>query len=85
MSFRQLAERLGYTQSYLARRFKTAGIPTRPSGRPLTTPAPEVDPAEIVRLRAAGESFPAIARALGVSTDMARDRYLRATGRPRRS
>lgn len=85
MSFSQVAATLGYTKSYVARRFRKAGLPARPSGRPLTTPAPDIDPADIVRLRAAGCSFPQIAAKLDLSTDSARDRYLIATGRPRRS
>lgn len=85
LSFRQVGERLGFTQSYVAGRFRREGIPRRPSGRPSPTPAPEVDPAEIVRRKEAGESFVAIAAALGISGDMARDRYLQAAALPRRA
>ena len=85
LSFRQVGERLGFTQSYVAARFRREGIPRRPSGRPLPTPAPEVDPAEIVRRKQAGETFVLIAAALGISRHMARDRYLLAVGRARRA
>ena len=85
MSFSQVAAELGCTKSYVARRFREAGLAARPSGRPLTTPAPDVDPVDIVRLRDAGCSYPQIAAELGLSEDSARDRYLHATGRPRRA
>lgn len=85
LSFAQIGQRLGYTKSYLSKRFRAAGIATLPSGRPVTTPAPVVDVADLVRRREAGESFSAIARALGIGHDLARDRYLRATGQPRRT
>lgn len=85
LSFSQLGQRLGYCRSYLARRFKSAGIPVRPEGRAPRTPAPHVDLAEIVRRRERGQTFPAIAEALGISNDMARDRYLQAEGRERRA
>ena len=85
MSFSQVAAELGCTKSYVVRRFREAGLQARPSGRPLTSPAPVVDSADIVRLRDAGCSFPQIAAELGLSTDSARDRYLIATGRPRRT
>jgi len=86
MSFSQVAAELGCTKSYVVRRFREAGLAARPSGRPLTTPPPVVDPADIVRLRDdAGWSFPQIASELGLSRDNARDRYLLATGRPRRT
>ena len=85
LSFSQVGSKLGFSATYLARRFKAAGIPARPSGRPFTTPSPPVDVNEIVRLREAGESFPAIGAALGIGHDMVRDRYLRATGKPRRT
>ena len=85
MSFSQVAAELGSTKSYIAKRFRQAGLPARPSGRPLTTPAPDVDPADIVRLRDAGRTYPQIAVELGLSKDSARDQYLIATGRPRRA
>lgn len=81
---RQVGQRLGVGASYISRRLRQARIPMRPSGRPLTTPAPTVDPAEIVRLREQGVTYTAIAAALGLSRDMARDRYLKAAGRRRR-
>lgn len=85
MSFSQVAAELGCAKSYLTRRFREAGLPARPSGRPLTTPAPVVDPVDIVRLRDAGHSYPQIAAELGLSRDIVRDRYLAATGLPRRT
>ncbi|WP_157720029.1 helix-turn-helix domain-containing protein [Microlunatus sagamiharensis] len=85
MSFREVGERLGFAPSYIAARFRRDGVPCRAPGRPLPTPAPEVDPAEIVRRKQGGESFIAIAADLGISRDMARDRYLLASGLPRRA
>lgn len=85
MSFSQVAAELGCTKSYVVRRFRDAGLTARPSGRPLTTPAPVVDAADIMRLRDAGCSFPQIGAELGLSKDSARDRYLIATGRSRRA
>lgn len=85
MSFSQVAAVLGCTKSYVARRFREAKLQARPSGRPFTTAPPVVDPADIVRLRNAGCSFPRIAAELGLSADSARDRYLLAVGRPRRA
>jgi len=85
LSFREVGERLGFAPSYIAARFRRDGVPCRPSGRPLPTPAPEVDSAEIVDRKQRGESFVAIAAALGMSRDMVRDRYLIAVGRPRRA
>lgn len=76
---------LGFSESYVARRFGRDGVPCRASGRPLPAPAPKVDAAEIVRRRQGGESYIAIATALGISRDMARDRYLLAAGLPRRT
>jgi len=85
MSFSQVAAELGCTKSYVVRRFREAGLRARPSGRPLTSPAPDVDPADIVRLRDAGSSYVQIGAELGLSKDSARDRYLKATGRVRRT
>lgn len=85
MSFSQVASALGCTKSYVARRFREAGLQARPSGRPFTTAPPVVDSAEVVRLRDAGCSFPRIATQLGLSLDSTRDRYLLAVGRSRRT
>lgn len=84
LSFAQVGERVGYSATWLARRFKAAGIPVRPSGRPFTTPAPDVDLEELVRRRDAGWTFPRLARAYGLFDDAARARYLRAKGLPLR-
>ncbi len=85
MSCRQIGERMGMSYSRVASHLREAGVPMRPSGRPLTTPAPEVNIQELVRLREAGATFPHLAARFGLSRDAVRDRYLRATGRPRRS
>lgn len=77
----QLGRRLGYSATWLARVFKKAGIPVRPSGRPMTTPAPSVDIDELVRLREDGWSYTRIGRHCGPSDDIVRKRYLRVTGR----
>lgn len=82
LSFAQVGRRTGYSATWLARRFKAAGIPVRPSGRPLTTPAPAVDPDELIQRRDAGWTFPELARAYGIPVDGARARYLRAKGLP---
>lgn len=84
LSFSQVGQCVGYSATCLARRFKAAGIPVRPSGRPLNTPAPDVDLEELVRRREAGWTFPRLARAYGLSTDSVRARYLRAKGLPLR-
>ena len=85
LSFEQLGRKLGYSKSYLARRFRAAGISVRPSGRPLTSPAPEVDVHELVLLRESGSTYPNLADRYGISVASARARYYRATGRPLRS
>jgi len=84
LSFAQVGQRVGYSATWLARRFKAAGIPVRPSGRPLTTSVPDVDLKELVRRRDAGWTFPRLARAYGLSDDAVRTRYLRAKGLPLR-
>lgn len=84
LSFSQVGKRVGYSATYLARRFKAAGIPVRPSGRPFTTPAPAVDVEELVRRREEGWTYPRLAEAYGLSADGARTRYLRAKGLPLR-
>jgi len=43
LSFSRVGQILGYSATSLARRFKAAVIPVRPSSRPLGTPAPEID------------------------------------------
>lgn len=85
LSFSELGQRLGYSGSYLARRFKAAGLRTRPEGRHPAASISNPDPSDIVTRREAGQTFTAIAEALGISRDVARDRYLKATRRPRRS
>lgn len=82
LSFSQVGRQIGYSATWLARRFKAAGIPVRPSGRPLTTPAPDIDPEELVRRREAGWTFPRLAETYGLSDDGVRARYLRAKGLP---
>lgn len=84
LSFSQVGRELGYSATYLARRFKVAGIPARPEGRPLTTAAPAVDLQELVRLRENGWTYPSLAQRYGLSADAARTRYLRAKGLPLR-
>ncbi|GAA3579841.1 hypothetical protein GCM10022197_41840 [Microlunatus spumicola] len=84
LSFAQVGRRLGYSATYLARRFKSAGIQARPEGRPLATPAPSVDLDELIRLREEGWTYPRLGERYGLSDDAARTRYLRAKGRPLR-
>jgi lambda repressor-like predicted transcriptional regulator len=84
LSFRQVGREIGYSGTSLARCFKAAGIPTRPGGRPFPTPAPAVDPQELVRLREDGWSFPRLAEWYRLSNDAVRTRYLRAKGLPLR-
>jgi hypothetical protein len=85
MSCRQIGERLGLSYSRVACHLREAGVSMRPSGRPLTSPALEVNVQELVRLRESGATYPCLAARYGSSTDAARDHYLRATGRPRRA
>ena len=84
LSFSQVGREIGYSATYLARRFKAAGIPARPEGRPLTTPAPAVDLDELVTLREHGWTYPRLAERYGLSADAVRTRYLRAKGLPLR-
>lgn len=84
LSFSQVGLEVGYSGTYLARCFKAAGIPVRPAGRPLTTPAPVVDVQELVGLRESGWTFPRLAQRYGVSNDVVRTAYLRAKGLPLR-
>jgi len=84
LSFSQVGRELGYSATYLARRFKAAGIPARPEGRPMSAPAPAVDLQELVQLREDGWTFPRLADRYGLSDDAVRTRYLRAKGLPLR-
>ncbi|GAB2586548.1 hypothetical protein GCM10009593_26990 [Microlunatus antarcticus] len=84
LSFSRVGAELGYSATYLARRFKTAGLPVRPSGRPLATPAPPVDLPELVQLSESGWTYSRLAERYDMSTDAVRTRYLRAKGRPLR-
>lgn len=51
LSFSQLGHQLGYSATWLARLFKNASIPVRPSGRPYTSPGPDIDLDELRSLR----------------------------------
>lgn len=84
LSFAQVGLELGYSATWLARLFKATGIPSRPDGRPLTTPAPPVDIGELVRLREVGWTYPQLGARYGLSDDAVRSRYLRAKGLPLR-
>lgn len=83
LSFTQVGQHIGYSATYLARRFKAA-VPVRPSGRPLTTPAPTVDVEELVQLHDAGTTYRQLSERYGISDDAVRTRYLRARGLPLR-
>ena len=84
LSFSEVGREVGYSATYLARCFKADGIPARPAGRPMTTPAPAVDLEELVGLREQGWTFPRLALRYGLSKDAVRTRYLRAKGLPLR-
>lgn len=82
LSFAQLGRELGYSATWLARVFKKAGVPVRPSGRPMTSPAPTVDLDELKALRETGWTYVELGTRYGISTAMARAKYFRLVGRP---
>lgn len=82
LSFAQLGRELDYSATWLARVFKKAGVPVRPSGRPLTSPGPLVDLVELKELRESGWSYGQLGTRYGISSATARSKYFRLIGRP---
>lgn len=76
-SAQRIADRLGYTRSYVCARLRQAGVTMRPASRPRTDH--HLDQDQLVRLRHAGATWAELAQIFRVSRYAVRDRYLTAT------